>query len=137
MVPIRIFLLLLSAINWSCVESLICFKQPPPPRPQHFTTIFKFCADAIKELAKLDKAHAPINFSRKRGVGYKVPDSWRERTCFIVIDMHSDDDEDDISFYEIAVEAGVIAGACVLQEPHLGGTTPVGPKKVMNVTIVG
>ncbi|KAL8685816.1 MAG: hypothetical protein Q9224_005660, partial [Gallowayella concinna] len=122
MVPIQILLLLLGAINWTYVASIGCWHQPAPPKPQYHTTVFKHCADLVKELAKLDKAYAPIKFSRKRGVGYKVPERWRKNTCFIVIDMHSDNDEDDVSFMDIAVEAASVAAACVVKEPHLGGT---------------
>ena len=57
--------------------------------------------------------------------------------CGVAIDMHSDDDEDSMSFHDIAVETGVILIRCVAHPPHLGGTQPVGPKKVMNVTVFG
>ncbi|KAI4249229.1 MAG: hypothetical protein L6R40_000687 [Gallowayella cf. fulva] len=137
MVPIRHLLLLLAAINWTYAANVGCWKQPNPPAKQYYTTIFKHCIDAIQDLAKLDKAFAPILFSRKKGVGYKVPERWMEKTCFIVIDMHNDEDEEYVSFHEIAVEAGVIAGACVARPPHLGGTGRVGKNQLMNVTIVG
>ncbi|KAL8995365.1 MAG: hypothetical protein Q9169_004873 [Polycauliona sp. 2 TL-2023] len=136
---ISIFLFILFAINWSGVvgENVGCWRQNPPPGRQHFSTIYHQCYQGIKDLAKLDKAHAQILFSRKPGAGYRVPERWRVGTCYIHIDMHSDDDEDYISFFEIGVEAGVINAACVARAPHLGGTMPVGPKKVMNVTIFG
>ena len=137
---VLILLLLLVAINWAGAvgEARVgCWKQNPPPGRQHFTTIYKQCFEGIKDLAKLDKAYAPIVFSRKPGAGYRVPERWITGTCYIHIDMHSDDDEDFLSFHEIAVEAGVINAACVARPPHLGGTSPVGPKRVMNVTIFG
>lgn len=137
---VLILLLLLVAVNWAGAvgEARVgCWKQNPPPGRQHFTTIYKQCFEGIKDLAKLDKSYAPIVFSRKPDAGYRVPERWITGTCYIHIDMHSDDDEDFLSFHEIAVEAGVINAACVARPPHLGGTSPVGPKRVMNVTIFG
>lgn len=55
----------------------------------------------------------------------------------MAIDMRSDNDEDTLSFREIAVEAGKLMLHCVAQPPHLGGLMLVGPKKVMDVTIFG
>ncbi|KAL8752334.1 MAG: hypothetical protein Q9199_005822 [Rusavskia elegans] len=137
---ISILLLVLVAVNWAGAvgEARVgCWKQNPSPGRQHFTTIYKHCYEGIKDLAKLDKAYAPILFSRKPDAGYRVPERWVTGTCYIHIDMHSNDDEDYVSFHEIAVEAGVINAACVARPPHLGGTSPVGPKRVMNVTIFG
>ena len=41
------------------------------------------------------------------------------------------------SFMEIAITAGTLAAQCVARPPHLGGTDVVGPRGVMNVTILG
>ncbi len=54
-----------------------------------------------------------------------------------MLDLESDEEQDTVSFYRIAVEAGVVNGACVAPPPHLGGTTRVGSKGVMNVSIFG
>lgn len=54
-----------------------------------------------------------------------------------MLDLESDEEEDTVSFYKIAIEAGVVNGACVAPAPHLGGTTRVGPKGVMNISIFG
>ncbi|KAL8852959.1 MAG: hypothetical protein Q9221_002209 [Calogaya cf. arnoldii] len=135
---ISILSLIIVAVNLVGVSADVgCWKQNPPPGRQHFSTVYKHCYEGIKDLAKLDKAYAPILFSRKPDAGYRVPERWITGTCFIHIDMHSDDDEDYVSFHHIAIEAGVINAACVARPPHLGGTSPVGPKRVMNVTIMG
>lgn len=132
-----VLFLVITAIHWTCAAAVICWRQNPPGGRQLHPTVFKHCSDAIKELAKLDKAYAPIAFSRRPGVGYQVPQRWVSRSCFIDLDMHSDDDEDSVSFMDIAIEAGTLAAACVAQPPHLGGTSFVGPKQVMNITILG
>ena len=57
-------------------------------------------------------------FSRKRGVGYQVPDTWKSGTCVLSIDMISDDAEDLLSFREIAIEAYTVALTCVITPPR-------------------
>ncbi|KAL8861538.1 MAG: hypothetical protein Q9178_002062 [Gyalolechia marmorata] len=134
---ISIFLLIVAAFNWTVAGQMACWKKPLPPAPQPATTVYWQCFEGIKDLAKMGKAYAPILFSRKEGAGFKVPDRWVTGTCYIHIDMDNDDDEDYITFHDIAVEAGILAAACVARPPHLGGTIAVGPKRVMNVTIFG
>ena len=107
------------------------------PRNQLRPTTFKACSAVIKWLGSHDKEKAPITFSRRLGVGYRVPDQWASGNCVVGIDMHSDDDVDTLSFREIVVEAYAIALACVISPPHLGGSSQVGPKGVMNVTVIG
>ena len=107
------------------------------PRGRLRPTTFKACKTVIKWLGSHDKEQAPITFSRQHGVGYRVPDQWASGNCVVGIDMHSDDDVDTLSFRDVVVEAYTIALACVISPPHLGGSGRVGPKGVMNVTVVG
>ncbi|KAL8733661.1 MAG: hypothetical protein Q9181_003519, partial [Wetmoreana brouardii] len=121
-------LFVLAAVNWAGAVPG-CWRQSPPDRPQLQPTIFKHCLEVAKLLAKLDKAHAPILFSRRPGMGYKLPQHWAIGTCLATLDMHSDDDEETVSFMDIAIETGTLSGTCVAQPPHLGGTAVLGPKK--------
>lgn len=102
-----------------------------------YPTTFKECYEVQKLLLRHDKPHAPIMFSRKPDIGFKVPDYWSVGNCALIIDMHSDDDEETMSFAEIAVQTGVVNAGCVARPPHFGGSFPIGPKKVMNVTLIG
>ncbi|KAL9004749.1 MAG: hypothetical protein Q9188_002433 [Gyalolechia gomerana] len=58
-------------------------------------------------------------FSRKPGVGYRLPAHWVHRSCVVHVSIE-EDEEDTVSFFEIAQEAGVVNGACVVRPPHLG-----------------
>ncbi|KAL8964855.1 MAG: hypothetical protein Q9197_006776 [Variospora fuerteventurae] len=127
----------LAAISWAGIAHAGCFMYNPPGRPQPHPTIYKDCFDVIRDMVGHDKTHAPTLFSRKPDLGFKLPYSWKSRSCLLRLDMHSDDDEDSVPFFKIAVEAGVVNAACVAHPPHLGGTLPVGPKQVMNVSIYG
>ena len=119
----------------TCDDETSCWGGGP--RSQLRPTTFKACKAVIRWLGSHDKEEGPITFSRRSGVGYHVPDQWLSGNCLVSIDMHSDDDEDTLSFREIVIEAYTIALACVISPPHLGGYGPVGPKRVMNVTVKG
>ena len=134
---ILILFIVFAAIGWATDYRVGCYNQSPPGQRQIYPTKFVDCAEPIKNLVKYDKAHAPTLFSRKRGLGYKLPAQWVSRSCAIFLDARSDDDEDYATFYDIAIEAGVINAACVANPPHLGGTNRVGPKKIMNISIFG
>lgn len=135
MIPIN--LILFAAISWGGNVTAECFLPSPPGRTPIHPTIFKDCLDGIKELVKYDKAYAPTLFRRTPGLGFKLPHHWTSRSCAIFLDLHSDEDEDLVSFYDIAVEAGVLNGACVAPPPHLGGTIAVGARGILNVSLFG
>lgn len=130
-------LALFAAICWAGQVTAGCFQQRPPGGRQLHPTIFKDCLDGIKELVRYDKAYAPTLFRRTPGLGFKLPYHWTCRSCYIFLDLDSDEDEDSVSFYEIALEAGVVNGACVARPPHLGGASRVGPKRVINISLFG
>ena len=54
-----------------------------------------------------------------------------------MIDMHHDEDEDILSFLDLATAAGMVNIVCVAKPPHYGGTVSVGPNRVMQVTLYG
>lgn len=131
-IPLVLFALIIAV---TCDDETSCWGGGP--RSQLRPTTFKACKAVIRWLGSHDKEQGPITFSRRLGVGYRVPDQWLSGSCVVGIDMHSDDDEDTLSFREIVVEAYTIALACVISPPHLGGSGTVGPKRVMNVTVIG
>lgn len=133
---ISILLIIFTAIGLASSASPGCFQQSPPGEPQANPTVFVDCINPIKILVEYDKAHAPTLFSRKPGVGYQLPAYWVHRSCVVHVSIE-EDKEDTVPFFEIAQEAGVVNGACVVRPPHLGGTIRVGPKQVMNVSILG
>ena len=88
-------------------------------------------------LPDMSLAQKPILFSRKENHGYQVPRKWQRGNCIIMIDMHHDEDEDILSFLDLATAAGMVNIVCVAKPPHYGGTVSVGPNRVMNVTLYG
>ncbi|KAL8936482.1 MAG: hypothetical protein Q9211_004165 [Gyalolechia sp. 1 TL-2023] len=133
---IFILFVLCTVLGWAASSSPGCFQERPPGEPRANPTVFVDCMEPIKSLVEYDKAHAPTLFSRKPGVGYRLPVHWIHRSCVLHVSI-PEDGEDRVSFFEIAQEAGVINAACVARPPHLGGTTRVGPKQIMNVSILG
>ena len=137
---ILLFLVLLPlafSIPSTLSDTIGCFAQSAAPRQRLVPTTFKACYELSKFLIQHDKAQGAITFSRKPGVGYQVPEHWFSGNCVLAIDVHSEDDEETLSFKDIAVEAGAIMVRCVANPPHLGGTQFVGRRRVMNVTVIG
>ena len=114
-----------------CFAREAAFRQPVAP------TTFKACYEIVKRLVHHDKAEAAMIFSRKPGAGFRVPEHWVSGNCVLTIDMDSDNDEETLSFKDLAVDAGTVMVRCVMSPPHLGGTTIVGQRKSMNVTVFG
>ncbi|KAL8944347.1 MAG: hypothetical protein Q9216_000532 [Gyalolechia sp. 2 TL-2023] len=116
-----------------------CWSQKTPFAPSLIPTIFKDCHDAIKYKLMLDPklAMVPQHFSRTLGRGFTVPQRWQSGNCVIEIDTHTIADEDTFRFLDIAVQASMISIHCVAKPPHFGGTSFVGAKQVLNVTIYG
>ena len=137
---ILLFLVLLPlafSIPSTLSDTIGCFAQSAAPRQRLVPTTFKACYELSKFLIQHDKAQGAFTFSRKPGVGYQVPEHWFSGNCVLAIDVHSEDDEETLSFKDIAVEAGAIMVRCVANPPHLGGTQFVGRRRVMNVTVIG
>ena len=114
-----------------CFGPAAAIKDPIAP------TTFKECYELVKRLAHHDKAEAAMIFSRKPGAGFRVPEHWVSGNCVLTIDMDSDNDEETLSFKDLAVDAGAVMVRCVMAPPHLGGTMLVGQRRSMNVTVFG
>ena len=114
-----------------CFVREAAFREPIAP------TTFKVCYELVKGLVHHDKAEAAMIFSRKPGAGFRVPEHWVSGNCVLTIDMDSDNDEETLSFKDLAVDAGMVMVRCVMNPPHLGGTILVGRRKSMNVTVFG
>lgn len=111
------------AVTCVCEDTIECWADSPDSKLA--PTTFRECRHLIRQMNSFDKDEGPITFSRKPGVGYKLPVQWSLGTCVLAIDMISDDAEDTLTFREIGIEAYGVALACVITPPHLGGRRPV------------
>lgn len=135
MLQFTYLILLTLLISVNCEEEVACFAGGR--RSQLHPTTFKACRDVIRWIGFLHQDEGLITFSRSFSVGYRVPAHWIGENCALGIDMRSDHDVDTMSFRDIATQAYHVALACIIHPPHLGGTRPVGPKGVLNVTVWG
>ena len=99
------------------------------------------CIEVAKLMIHGDKAYAPMVFSRKEGVGFKVPHEWafKEGTCFISINTVEEDDEVVYSVAKMARTVATIIHDC-LDNPafdKLGGKGECGPEQKISVTVAG
>ncbi|KAF6241508.1 hypothetical protein HO173_000218 [Letharia columbiana] len=114
-----------------------CFHQAPPQEPHKLSrTNFIDCFNAEKKIAAHDP-HRPINFRRNDDTTFVLPNSFTYRTCVIFLDMVSADAEDVFYVGEIRDAAIDTARRCTALNQALGGKAVVGPKKLMEVLVLG
>ena len=112
-----------------------CFKQEPHQVPQLSRTNFVDCCNAEKKIAALEP-QGPIEFSRNDSI-FVLPNTFTYRTCVIYLDMVNANAED--FFYVRQIREVVIdtARKCTSLRRPLGGKALAGPKKLMEIYIVG
>ncbi|CAF9915605.1 MAG: hypothetical protein ALECFALPRED_010256 [Alectoria fallacina] len=119
------------------LEDLVgCFHQAPPQEPQLSRTNFVDCFNAEKKIAARD-THKPIHFRRNIDSTFILPSSFTYRTCVIFLDMTSADAEDYFYVGQIRDVAIDTARRCTALPQALGGKGMVGPKRLMEVLVLG
>ena len=119
------------------VEGLLgCFQQALPPEPQLVRTSFTDCFNAQQQLAAYNP-HIPMKFHRNNDTPFEIPVKFAYRTCVILLDMVSDDAQDVFYVAQIRNAAIDTARRCTAQRNALGGVALVGPRKLMEVWVVG
>ena len=113
-----------------------CFYQFPPNEPRLCRTNFVDCFNAEKKIGDYD-THRPIRFRRNDDTAFVLPNSFTYRTCVIIIDMISADAEDSFYVEQIRSVAIDTARRCTALPQALGGKGIVGPKKLMEVLVLG
>lgn len=138
-VLVSLLVFTLSTCQAGRTDLVKCWQNKTPSSPTFTPTIFKHCLDAIEHsmIVNAKLALVPQHFSRTPGRGFTVPHSWISGNCVIGIDTHSPDDGDTFRLYDIAVQASLVNLGCVAPAPHFGGTVKVGPRQVLNVSILG
>lgn len=121
----------------NALESIIgCFQQAPPSEPQLSRTNFIDCFNAEKKIAAHD-THRPIHFRRNHDSTFALPNTFTYKTCVIYLDMVTADAEDFLYVGQIGNVAIDTARRCTAFPLALGGQGVVGPKKLMEVLVLG
>ncbi|KAL9582473.1 MAG: hypothetical protein Q9212_003281 [Teloschistes hypoglaucus] len=113
---------------------LKCYPPSAPLKPADIPD----CQSVIDWIGEGDKTHAPINFSRDKQRGFKVPHNWQNDSCVVVIDV--EDGQDAVmTMSEIAFAAAKIMAYCFGRRhlPDLGGRDNTGPNLGMMVILAG
>ncbi len=113
-----------------------CFE----PRSGRLPTNYHDCEEAASQINPLSLPY-PITFSRRPEAQFKLPRSYRSRTCIIYLDMVQDTDEDTVLLLDVWGASMDLAHECVRRNPWgsptLGGYVSVGPAKLLHVVIFG
>ncbi|KAI4250899.1 MAG: hypothetical protein LQ352_005194 [Teloschistes flavicans] len=125
-----------------CVCQAIAVRPPglkcyPSNAPLAPVTISD-CLSVIEWINEGDKADAPINFSRDKQRGFKVPHNWLNDSCVVVIDVEDGRDMT-MTMAQIAFAAAKIMAYCFGRHglPDLGGRDNAGPELQMMVILAG
>ncbi|KAL8627508.1 hypothetical protein Q9189_006798 [Teloschistes chrysophthalmus] len=113
---------------------LRCYPPTAPLKPVDTSD----CLSVIEMIREGDKTHAPINFSRDKQRGFKVPHNWLIDSCVVVIDL--EDGQDAVmTMTDIAFAAAKIMAYCFGRKglPDLGGRDNTGPDLGMMVILAG
>ena len=78
-----------------------------------------------------------MKFHRNNDTPFEIPVKFTYRTCVILLDMVSDDAQDVFYVAQIRNAAIDTARRCTAQRNALGGVALVGPRKLMEVWVIG
>ena len=112
-----------------------CWPQNPPGEPQLTLLTYKVCREAVASIPMGEKSLAPVTFGRKPDAGFQVPQTWSRGNCAIKIDVVAEEAEETTTFAAILKRGFDLTVDCVIKEPHLGGTSLIGKKKMLSVSI--
>lgn len=126
----------LSNLSASNDEYDDCF-DPRASRRGLYPTNIRDCFNAARYIVQHIEPFRPVSFARRQGVGFKLPRVVRSKTCVISIDVMQDDEEDVFVPLLVFSAATDLASRCTQGMFDLGGRTTVGPRKVVNVVILG
>ena len=126
-----------STLNDLRDHQLSCYRTAPGRTQPLVEVQFHVCYQVVKFLLLHERIDLPLDFSRRDSAGYPVPAQWKAGNCVIKIDVPDYNQVQTATFADIAREAGLVLLGCVIQPPHYGGTTFVGSKLVMNVSVFG
>lgn len=136
-------LVMLVSLLRCVIGKALCFDQTKWPRPQLFRAGLQDCLDIAQLILEGDKAHAPMHWSRQRGIGWTLPFMWDiwGKSCFVTIDMLPGYYEDEVVFAPDAVAktAIEIINRCQTSAnlPKLGGRETVGLEAKTIVILAG
>lgn len=117
-------------------DRIRCFRQSLPQESPLSRTNFIDCFNAEKKIAAHD-THRPIHFRRNDETTFVLPNTFTYRTCVIFVNMISAEAEDFFYVGQIRDVAIDTARRCTAFPPALGGKGIVGPKRLMEVFVLG
>ena len=114
-----------------------CFDPSfQPPRPLHRIE-YSGCTDAADKMLTSMPANVPIVFSRNQEADFPLPWRGRSQNCMMILDVANQDDEDIMSLRTAHEIALALCSMCVGGYYKQGGTTPVGPRGLVRISVYG
>ena len=114
-----------------------CFDpsfQPPGPLRR---IEYSGCTDAANKMLTNVRVDVPILFSRNQEADFPLPWRVRSQNCMMILDVANQHDEDIMSLQTTHEIALALCSMCVGGYYKQGGTTPVGPRGVVRISVYG
>jgi len=116
---------------------IACLPQAKVGDAQVPTAVYEDCIKIILGFTTGLQPKAPALFSRNTWTGVHMPQRGIHGNCVFELDMYKGATEEIASTFDVAVEAGKMAKACVLQEPRTGGVAVVGKNNRIEIILHG
>ena len=130
-------LLTTNASSLMLFSAFQCFDPTFPPPALSYPIRYPGCLDAADEILLSRRKNVPLTFSRSENADIQLP--WRIHggNCLMSLDVLNNDDEEVMSIQDANEIATALCRVCVRGYYRYGGTTPVGPRRVVHISVYG
>ena len=127
---------MLPLLNLTALDESPCFQ----PSRERLPVNYPDCEAAVNEMHKGSdmRVYTFGRGPRTTGVTYRLPKTFRVRTCVLTLDMVFEDQRDRLSFFQVREVALNLALQCTMGLYFkVGGVQSVEPRNLLFVTIFG
>lgn len=112
-----------------------CFDPEFPPPGPFYPITYSACTETADEFIADARVDVPLTFSRRENADVPLP--WRVRSgnAMMTLDVLNQDDEDIMRIKDVHELALALCKMCVRDYYRCGGTTPVGPKGMVHISV--
>ncbi|CAF9914042.1 MAG: hypothetical protein ALECFALPRED_009216 [Alectoria fallacina] len=126
-----------SASTSNASNNFQCFDPSFPPPGPFYPIKYSGCTDAASKVLPDLRGNVPLTFSRGDNADIQLPSQARSGNCVMGLDVLEEDDEDIIGLQDAHGIALALCTLCVKGYYRYGGKTPVGPRGVVQISVLG
>lgn len=112
-----------------------CYTPAFPPPGPFYPITYSRCTNAADELIADVRVDVPLTFNRRENADVRLPWQARSENAMLTLDVLNQDDEDIMCIEEVHRIALALCKICVREYYRCGGTRPVGPRGVVQISV--